>query len=426
MKLNEWRSCIETESFVKAVRPLYGKNAAASRERFEKLLSLYEETFGEGEEICLFSAPGRTEIGGNHTDHQHGRVLAASVDMDSIAAAGKNNSREIVIKSEGYPVCKVCLDDLEVQESEKNTTAALIRGVAAAFVRRGCRLEGFNAMVTSSVLPGSGISSSAAFEVLIGNVINSMFFDGKVTPVEIAQIGQFAENEYFGKPSGLMDQTASSVGNVITIDFEDTENPVVRRLDVDFEEFGLSLCIIDSGADHADLTDEYAAIPLELKKICALFGKEVLREIPEEDFYDKLPEIRGRVGDRALLRAIHFYQDNARVEKQVEALEKKDIDTFLKLVRESGASSWMYLQNITPCGYKEHQEMGLALALCDRLLGRRGAFRVHGGGFAGTCQAFVPTDMLDEFRSEIDRMLGAGSCHVLSIRPVGGTQIVVE
>lgn len=424
MNIQSWKEAVKGTGFQDEMRKLYGAKAQENGERYQALLDMYGEVFGDSESICLFSAPGRTEIGGNHTDHQHGRVLAASVDMDMIAAVSPTQENEICVQSEGYPMCRISLEDLAVKEEEKNSTAALIRGVAAGFANRGCQVKGFQAVVKSSVLPGSGISSSAAFEVLIGNIINSLFFEGQVSAVGIAQIGQYAENVYFGKPSGLMDQTASSVGNMLTIDFEDTAHPVVKKLDVDFEKTGLALCIIDSGADHADLTDEYAAIPLELKKVCNLLGKEVLRQIPEEEFMAALPKIRKEVGDRALLRAIHFYGDNDRVPLQAEALERGDIDTFLRLVKESGYSSWMYLQNIVPCGSKEHQEMALALALCDKLLKGRGAYRVHGGGFAGTVQAFVPQDMLEEFRGGIEAALGAGSCHVLSIRPVGGTQIL--
>lgn len=423
MNIQKWNEAAATPAFVGSLQKLYGSRAQENAERYGKLLRMYGDTFGDDEGISLFSAPGRTEIGGNHTDHQHGRVLAASVDMDMIAAAAPTGGREICVKSEGYPMCWISLDDLSVKEEEKNTTASLIRGVAARFAQLGCEMGGFSACVMSSVLPGSGISSSAAFEVLIGNIVNSLFFGGRATAVEIAQIGQYAENVYFGKPSGLMDQTASSVGNILTIDFEDTEHPLVKRLDVDFEKTGLALCIIDSGADHADLTDEYAAIPLELKKVCQLLGKEVLREVPEDDFMEALPRIRREAGDRAVLRALHVYGDNARVPKQAEALEKGDMETFLRLVRESGRSSWLYLQNIVPCGSREHQEMAVALALCDKILGERGAYRVHGGGFAGTAQAFVPVDMLEEFRTGIERVLGEGSCHVLNIRPVGGTRI---
>ena len=427
MTLQEWRNVFGEPRFLKALEPLYGKKACENVPRYEKLLRFYEDSFcvQEDMEVCLFSAPGRTEIGGNHTDHQHGRVLAASVDMDMIAAASVTEDGVIRILSEGYPVCTIPIGDLEVKEEEKNSTAALIRGVAASFVSRGCDLKGFQAAVTSSVLPGSGISSSAAFEVLVGNIINGLFFAGKASAVEIAQIGQYAENVYFGKPSGLMDQMASSVGNILTIDFADPVHPEVTKLDVDFEKADLALCIIDSGADHADLTDEYAAIPAELKKVCHLFGKEVLRDIPEEQFFDRLSEVREAAGDRAVLRAVHFYQDNARVERQAKALSQGDLSQFLKLVRESGFSSYMYLQNIVPCGAKEHQEMGVALAVCDKLLGERGAFRVHGGGFAGTVQAFIPTDMLGDFLKGIEALLGEGRAHVLQIRSVGGVQICV-
>ena len=371
----------------------------------------------------FFSAPGRTEISGNHTDHQHGCVLAAAVNLVTVAEVTLNHFGLIRVQSEGYPVVEVDLNDLSVHEEEKNTTASLIRGVAAAFSQRGAQLEGFDARVRSSVLPGSGLSSSAAFEVLIGTICNELFFDRKLSPVEIAQVGQYAENVYFGKPCGLMDQTASSVGGMVFIDFENPDSPVVERIDFDFSAAGHALCIIDSGADHADLTEEYAAIPGELKDVCTFFGKEVLRDIPEADFFAALPELRHRVPDRAILRAVHFYQENKRVQRQAQALREGDFDTFLRLVSESGRSSWMYLQNITPAGAIQHQDVAVALALCDTLLQGRGAFRVHGGGFAGTVQAFVPMDMLDAFKSGIERVLGEGKCHVLSIRPQGGIRV---
>ena len=425
MNTSQWLEQVKTSAFSESLRPLYGESAAENAPRYAELLQLYEKTFSPdgAEELSLFSAPGRTEIGGNHTDHQHGRVLAASVSMDSIAAAAPTGTKKIRILSEGYPMCEVDLNDLSVRESEFNSTAALIRGVAARFAELGCEVGGFDAAVTSTVLPGSGLSSSAAFEVLIGNIINHLFFGAKVDAVEIAKIGQYAENVYFGKPSGLMDQTASSVGNLLTIDFRDPEKPQVRRLDVDFEKTGLKLCIINCWADHADLTGEYAAIPVEEKKVAASFGKEVLRDVPKEDFLAALPKLRKEFGDRAVLRCLHFYGDNDRVKEQCEALESGDIDTFLKLVSESGRSSWMYLQNIVPLGANEHQEMAVALALCDELLQGRGAFRVHGGGFAGTCQAFVPADMIEEFTQRMNQLLGEGCCHVLDIRPVGGTKV---
>lgn len=366
-----------------------------------------------------FSTPGRTEISGNHQDHQHGCVLAAAVDLQTEADVTLNDSDIIRVDSEGFPPVEIDLKDLSCREEEKNTTASLVRGVAAAFRQQGCQLRGFDAKVRSTVFPGSGLSSSAAFEVLMGTICNELFFGKKLSDVEIAQIGQWAENVYFGKPSGLMDQAACAVGGMVFIDFADNANPIVERVDFDFSAAGHALCIIDVGADHADMTDEYAAIPGELKALCALFGESVLREIPEEEFFEKLPQIRHKVPDRAILRAIHFYQEHKRVLAQTEALRRKDFDTFLRLVKESGRSSWMYLQNVIPAGAVAHQEMALALALCDTLLGDRGAYRVHGGGFAGTVQAFVPMDMLENFRAEIEKILGPGSCHVLSIRQTG-------
>ena len=369
-----------------------------------------------------FSAPGRTEIGGNHTDHQRGRVLAAAVDLDTVAAVRCNGTDTVRILSKGYPMSVVDLKVLEPQPAEINSTPALIRGVAARFVQMGCEVRGFDAYCESTVLPGSGLSSSAAYEVLIGTILNCLFFGGKVTQPEIAQIGQYAENVFFGKPCGLMDQTASAVGNLVTIDFFDKDRPLIEPVDFDFSSCGHALCIIDSGADHADLTDEYAAVPGEMKAVAAVFGKEVLTQIPEEDFYGHLAHLRKVCGDRAVLRCIHFYQENARVPKQVAALRSGDFDAFLELIRESGRSSWMYLQNVIPAGYKFHQDVALALGLCDHYLCGRGAYRVHGGGFAGTVQAFVPMDLLESFRAGIDAALGEGACHVLSIRPEGGVE----
>ena len=372
-----------------------------------------------------FSAPGRTEIGGNHTDHQRGRVLAAAVNLDTLAAVRPNGTDAIRMMSKGYPLCEVSLKELTPKDSEINTTPALIRGVAARFAQLGCKVEGFDAYCESTVLPGSGLSSSAAFEVLVGTIINHLFFEGKVSQPEVAQIGQYAENVFFGKPCGLMDQTASAVGNLVTIDFADKEKPLIRPVNVDFAAWGHALCIIDSRASHADLTDEYAAIPYELKEICAYFGKEVTTEIPEEEFYAAIPALREKCGDRAVLRAVHEYQENKRVPLQVEALENGDFATFLELVKESGRSSWMYLQNVIPAGYKRNQDVALSLALCEHYLRGKGACRVPGGGFAGTVQAFVPFEILDSFVAGIDAVLGEGACHVLSIRPQGGVEAEV-
>ena len=349
--------------------------------------------------------------------------MAAAVNLDTLAAVRLNGADTIRIQSEGYPLCVVDLNCLTPQPDEINSTAALVRGVAARFAELGCAVKGFDAYVTSTVLPGSGLSSSAAFEVLIGTILNHLFFDSRLDAPQIAMIGQYAENVFFGKPCGLMDQTASAVGSMVTIDFADPAAPIIEPIVFDFAACGHALCIIDTRASHADLTDEYAAVTRELKAVCAHFGKSVLREVPQADFFRELPVLREKCGDRAVLRAIHFYADNDRVPAQVAALKSGDFDTFLELVNESGRSSYMYLQNVIPTGRTERQEVGLALALCQHYLNGRGAFRVHGGGFAGTVQAFVPLDILEAFRSGIDAALGEGACHVLSIRPQGGVEV---
>ena len=401
------------------------KTFILASERKAALDAGFQAAFGTAPER-YFSAPGRTELSGNHTDHQRGRVLAAAVNLDMQAAVRINGTGNIRILSQGYPMSVVELSCLEPVEAEINTTPALIRGVAARFTQLGCKVEGFDAYMESTVLPGSGLSSSAAFEVLMGTIMNHLFFDARASAPEIAMIGQYAENVFFGKPCGLMDQTASSVGGMVTIDFADKENPVIEPVDFDFAACGHALCIIDSRASHADLTDEYAAIPNEIKSVCAYFGKEVLRQIPRADFYRALPALRERCGDRAVMRCIHFYDENQRVPRQVEALRAGDFDTYLQLMKQSGYSSYMYLQNVIPAGYKAHQDMAIALALCEQLLQGRGGYRVHGGGFAGTVQAFVPFDILDAFRSGIDAVLGEGACHVLAIRPQGGVEAVTE
>lgn len=369
-----------------------------------------------------FSAPGRTEIGGNHTDHQRGRVLAGAVDLDTRAAVALNGTDTVRVLSEGYPMCAVSLTDLAPQKGEENTTVALVRGVAARFVELGCPIRGFDAYIMSTVLPGSGLSSSAAFEVLLGTVVNALCFDGKLSPIQIAEVGQYAENVYFGKPCGLMDQMASAVGGLVTIDFADG---TVRPVDVDFSAWGHSLCIIDTHASHADLTEEYAAVPGEMRAVAAYFGQDVLSQVSEEAFYAELPGLRQRCGDRAVLRSLHFFEENRRVSRQCQALEQGDFPAFLALVKESGRSSFMYLQNVLVSGSRAHQDVALTLALCEKLLDGRGAFRVHGGGFAGTVQAFVPQELLPQFCKGMDEALGQGSCRVLSIRHEGGVELEV-
>ena len=393
---------------------------ASEAARYAAVLDGLEKTFGPHAEAGLYSAPGRTEIGGNHTDHQHGRVLAGSVNIDMIAAAAPNSLNQLRVQSEGYDLCVIDLNDLAARKEEENTTAALLRGECEAFRQRGAVLSGLDVYISSNVPKGSGVSSSAAFEVLIGVILNDLFLEEKVSPIAIAQIGQWAENVYFGKPCGLMDQMASSVGNIITIDFADPAHPDVEPVDVDFSKAGLALCILDSGADHADLTDEYAAIPGECRAVAAVCGGTVLRDVPFETFLAKLPECRRQCGDRAVLRAFHIYADNERVAKQVQALREGDFAAFLSLVTASGLSSWEYLQNVIPAGYTEHQEVAVTIAAAKHYLGGKGAVRVHGGGFAGTVQAFVPVELLAEFKANMEAILGEGRCHVLSIRPEGG------
>lgn len=400
----------------------YGEISGA-RAKVAHVLDGFARSFGEDEErpVVLCSAPGRTEICGNHTDHQHGRVLAGAVDLDFLACAAPNGLNRIRFQSEGWPMVEISLDELLSRTDERESTAALVRGMAGLVKERGYEVAGFDAYAVSEVLPGSGLSSSAACEVLLGVIENCLFCSGELDAVTIAQLGQRAENVYFGKPSGLMDQTASSVGGAVAIDFADPAEPVVRSVAVDLESLGYALCIIDSGASHAALTGEYASIPEEMGAVAAYFGRKVLREVDEAELLRALPELRRAAGDRAVLRAMHFFADDRRSAEEADALERGDIDAFLALVRESGRSSWELLQNITPTGAAKEQAMAVALAVAERALAGRGACRVHGGGFAGTIQAFVPLDALESFSAEVEAALGQGSCRALSIRPVGGT-----
>jgi len=418
-------SQLQQAAFEQTLTRLYGpEGAERARSRCIEVTEGFHQTFDRPAQ-ALFSAPGRTEIGGNHTDHQRGCVLAASVDLDILAAAAPTQSGVIRVLSQGYPMTEVDLRELTPRQGEVNTSAALIRGVAARMSEMGCDLHnrGLDVYMTSTVPKGSGLSSSAAYEVLIGTMLNELFWAGHCTPVELAQIGQYAENVFFGKPCGLMDQTASSVGGVVAIDFADTAHPAVERLDVDLHAYGYALCILDSGAGHEDLTGEYSAITEELRAVCRVFGKEVLREVPEEDFLAELPKVRKAAGDRAVNRAFHVYGENRRAQVEKEALRQGDFDRFLTLVRESGRSSAMYLQNIIPTGSVTAQELMVTIALCERILEGRGAVRVHGGGFGGTAQAFVPLDMLEKFKAATEAALGPGCCHVVMIRPAGGIKL---
>ncbi len=392
------------------------------RQRFINAINAFAAEFGEDKDITLFSAPGRTELCGNHTDHQGGHVLAGSVNLDIIAVASKRTDGQIRLKSEDYAMNEVDLADLYPQPGEINSSSALLRGIAAKFTHMGYLVIGFDAYTTSNVLRGSGISSSAAFEVLVGNICNSFFAGGAVTPIQIAQIGQYAENTYFGKPCGLMDQMACSIGGVIAIDFHDNE-PQVIRTDVDLAKEGFALCILDSGADHTDLTDAYAAIPAEMNAVAHVLGKEHLSQVDKKEFGAALPELRIQCGDRAVLRAMHYFAENERAQRALRSLQNGYFKQYLREISSSGHSSFMYLQNVSLYDDPRHMEVALTIALCKDLLGGRGGARVHGGGFAGTVQAYVPLDMLEDFRAQTEAVLGKGYCHVLQIRSIGGIQL---
>ena len=411
------------EKTVTGFERLYGDDAG-QRQRYKRISDEFTAMFSH-EPNRYFSASGRTEVGGNHTDHNHGLVMAAAVNLDVIAAVRATDSSVVTVKSEGFEADVIDISELGVVGSEQNHSASLIRGVCAGLKERGYRIGGFEAYTTSSVLKGSGLSSSAAFEVLIGTIVNHLYNDGRISAGEIAQVAQYAENKYFGKPSGLMDQMASSVGGFISIDFEDTSKPVIEAIDFDPAEHGCCLCIIDTKGSHAELTPEYAAIPSEMKAVAGFFGKEYLRQITKKDVLDNINEIRKKTGDRAVLRALHFFDENERVHRLSAALKRGDFDAFLSCINESGLSSYRYLQNVYPSSMPREQSVSLALYLCERLLGGEGACRVHGGGFAGTIQAFVPIGRLDSLKSGMERVFGEGSCYVLSIRPVGGTEVTL-
>ena len=410
----------------KAFRELYGSDPSELKrnaKRYLDLLNLYAKEFGK-KEIELFTSPGRTEIGGNHTDHNWGRVLAGAVNLDNAAVAGKNNTNTIRILSEGYPRFEVDLGTLTPVKSEMYSSAALVRGVCSRFKELGYKIGGFDACIDGGVPKGSGLSSSASFEVLVGAILNELFNDGRVDPIQNAIIGQYSENNYFGKPCGLMDQTACAMGGLITIDFKDPSKPVVKKVDFDFVATGYSLVITDTGGNHADLNDEYASLPIDMKAVAAELGAKVLRQVTLDQVLEIVPRIREKVGDRAILRAIHFQGDNQRVVDQVEALEKNDFKSFLRMVVDSGFSSYMYNQNIFPVNNVKEQGVSLALALSELVLKGEGAWRVHGGGFAGTIQAFVPKHLLSKYVSTIEHVYGKGACRILFIRHQGAGKVI--
>ena len=391
-------------------------------QRYAEACKKFIELYGEGD-LELYSAAGRSEVGGNHTDHQHGRVCAASINLDAIGFVRRQEGT-IKVVSDAFDIPEIALDDLTKKDDEEGTSAALIRGVVSKLKELGYKIGGFEAFITSDVLVGAGLSSSAAFEDIIGTIIDGLYNDMKIDMVTIAKVGQYAENVYFGKPCGLMDQCACAVGGLIAIDFKDPEAPVVHPVDVDFGEFGYSLCILDAKGSHANLTPEYAAIPTEMKEVASFFGKDVLREVSKQDVLDHMNEIRVQFGDRAFLRAYHFFNENDRVPHLVDALEAHDVDTFLKLIKESGDSSYKDLQNVYPSSDPKNQSLSIALTLTEEILGDHGVCRVHGGGFAGTIQAFVKDDFVGEYKKEIEKYFGEGSCHVLKIRKYGGKKVL--
>lgn len=384
----------------------------------EKYISLYGDN-----EVEIYSAPGRSEVGGNHTDHQHGCVLAAAINLDAIAVVGKTE-REIKILSDDFDIKAIDVNDLAVKQEEAGTSEALVRGVLAKLKELNYQIGGFNAFITSDVIMGAGLSSSAAFETIIGTILSGLYNDMTVDPVLIAQIGQYAENVYFGKPCGLMDQCASSVGSLINIDFKDIDKPVVRKVDVDFSKFEHSLCIVDTKGSHADLTDEYAAIPAEMKKIANYFNKEFLREVDEQEFFDNIAKVREIGNDRAVLRAIHLFTENKRVDLQVATLNAGDFDEFKRLIKASGDSSYKFLQNVYANSDVFNQSVSIGLAMSEKILGDNGVCRVHGGGFAGTIQAFVKDSYVDTYKTEIEKVFGKDSCHILKVRKYGGKKVI--
>ncbi len=409
-------------NYDKTFEKLY-PNSQNVAERYVRCVDRFVNKYGDSDGLRLFSAPGRTEVGGNHTDHQQGCVLAAGVDLDVIAVARKTDTGIIRIQSEGFAEDVIDLSVLTPQEDEVEHAPALVRGVAARFKQLGYEIGGFDAYTTSNVLKGSGLSSSAAFEVLVCTLLNSLYNDEKMDSVEKAIVSQYAENEFFKKPCGLMDQMACSYGGFVGIDFDDTANPVIEKVDFDFKAVDHSLCIVDTGGCHADLTADYAGVPAEMKAVAAYFGKGVLRDVDEDEFYSSISKLRETVSDRAILRAIHFFNDNRRAVELKEKLKANDFDGFKQTILESGKSSLQCLQNVFAASNPSEQGLTLALTLTEKILNGKGAFRVHGGGFAGTIQAFVPNDILPEYKQKIEKVFGEGKCYVLSIRPVGGVEI---
>lgn len=431
MNINEWIEYINNGQLDGRMKELYVESSSTMRmrARYVETLNKFGEYFGEKrEDIFMFSAPGRTEVCGNHTDHQHGKVLAASINLDAIAVTAVNNDNTVRIKSDDRVIEVIELDEdfsdcLEMRECESGTSKGLIRGVLAGLHQRGYRIGGFDAYVTSDVLIGAGMSSSAAFEGLIGVIVSGLFNDMKIEASTMAMVSQYAENVYFGKPCGLMDQMACCLGGMIYIDFEDTINPIVKKSEADMDAMGLCVCIVDTKGSHADLTNDYASIPAEMRAAALAYGKEYLRELDEEEFFRLLPEKKDMLTDRQVLRAMHFFDEEKRVEKAFLTLTKEDKAGFLEAIRSSGLSSIKYLQNIYSSAKPEEQAVGLALAISERYLDGHGVCRVHGGGFAGTIQAFVEESFADSYKEAIELFLGKDSCHILKIRNAGAVMV---
>ncbi len=423
MKATEWMESFASGKMDDKLSFLYGnaKNVLEQqRQRYISAIQEFAKLYPNGEELYLYSAPGRTEIGGNHTDHQNGCVLAAAVNLDAIAVVSFHDEPVIRLKSANYPQDIVELTDLSVHLSEMGKSSSLIRGIVARFQEMGVTVSGFDAYTTSDVLSGSGLSSSAAFEVLLGTIIDQHDNGGNAGAVEIAKIGQYAENRYFGKGSGLMDQMVSSVGGFVYIDFADVENPKIQKHNLDFEQAGYHICITDTKGSHADLTEDYVSIPKEMKQVAEQFGKQYLREIEPGEFFEAIPKLHGVCSDRAIMRAVHFFDEERRALLENNALVADNLDFFFELVRQSGDSSANLLQNLYSCRKPTEQGIPFGIMMSKRFLGKNGAVRVHGGGFAGTIQAFVPTQVTEDYVKEMETLYGAGSCYVLRIRPVGG------
>ena len=425
MQTNEMKKYIQEGQLDERIIDIYVDTTKVEyhKKRYVQAIELFESHYGAGE-AEIFSAPGRSEFGGNHTDHQHGEVLAASINLDTIGIVRQTEDNQIRIISDDYDEVVVSLDDIGCKDEEKETTTALIKGVVAGFMERGYNVGGFRAYATSDVLIGAGLSSSAAFETLIGTILSGLYNAMSISAIEVAIIGQYAENVYFGKPCGLMDQMACSVGNLVHIDFKDPKKPEVEKLDFNMSEYGYSLCITDTKGSHADLTDEYAAVPMEMKSIAKHFGKEVLRDVDYLSVLKAIPELREKYGDRSVLRALHFFNENERVQKEVNALKNKDIALFLENVKASGDSSFKYLQNVYSGSDIENQNISVALMMSDISLKEEGVSRVHGGGFAGTIQAFVKNEYVESYKILMDNVFGEGSCKDLRIRKYGGRKVM--